>query len=182
MKKIVGPFRSAFLNGRAITDNYIVAHETLHFLKKKRNLKYMALKLDMAKVYDKMERDFTGVVLEAFDFHESFVQIIRECISSVTFSIPVNGSPFGNVIPSRGLRQRNPLSPYLFILGAEVVSQMLIKTESEMFIHGVKVARNAPSISHLYFGNDSFPFCSAKVIELGKLKIFWMTDMVCKVK
>ena len=55
MKKIVGPFQSAFLKGRAITDNYIVAHETLHSFEKKRKLKYMALKLDMAQACDRME-------------------------------------------------------------------------------------------------------------------------------
>lgn len=171
MKKIVGPFQSAFFKGRAITDNYVVAHETLHSFKKKRKLKYMRpWSLIWLKLMMGWNRILQGAVLEAFGIHESFVQIIRVCISSVSFSILLNGYRFGNVIPSTGRRQRDPLSPYLYIFGAEVLSWMLIKVESEGFIHGVKVARNAPSISHLYFADDSFLFCSAKVKEAREIK------------
>ena len=78
------------MGGKPISDNYIVAHEVIHSLKKKRKEKTMGLKLDMEKAYDRMERNSLRVVLEAFGCHEDFIIIIQECISSVSFSILLN--------------------------------------------------------------------------------------------
>ena len=104
----------------------------------------MGIKLDMPKAYDLMEWYFIKETMNAFSFHKEFLDIIKEFISSVSFSILLNGSPFGKIIPSRGLRQGDPLSPFLFLLGALVFSQMLIRVEEEEYIHGVKIARAAP--------------------------------------
>lgn len=80
----------------------------------------MSLKLDMAKVYDHMVWDFLKKC---------------PCLSSVTFSILIIGPPIGNVEPSRGLRKGDPLSLYLFVLGADVLSRMLIEAKEEGMIH-----------------------------------------------
>lgn len=72
-----------FWKERSITDNYIIAHEITHFLSLGKNVKTMSLKLDMAKVYDRMEWDFLIETLQAFDFDNKFIQTIKECISSV---------------------------------------------------------------------------------------------------
>ena len=81
----------------------------------------------MAKAYDRMKWDFIEVVLWSFGFQEELIKIILECISSVSFSILLNGSPLRLVNPIRGSRQGDPLSTYLFILGAKVLSRMLLK-------------------------------------------------------
>ena len=129
LPNIISPSQSAFLKGRLITDNYIIAHEVIHSFKTKKKSKSMGIKLDMAKAYDRMEWDILLEVLIAFGFSVSFSKLINECISSVTYSILLNGSPFGNFKTSRGIRQGDPLSPYLFILGVEVLSHMLTTTE-----------------------------------------------------
>lgn len=86
-----------------IFDNYIIAHEILHPSKKKKKSKIVVLKLDMAKACDRLEWDFLSNVLEAFGFHKIFVRLINECVSSVSISILLNCSPYGNFTPSRGL-------------------------------------------------------------------------------
>lgn len=86
------------------------------------------------------------------------------------YSILLNGSSFGNNIPSRGLRQRDPLSPYLFILGAEVLSRLFIRAEKESLISGIKVAKRAPGISHLFFVDDIFIFTGAIIQEAREIK------------
>lgn len=70
----------------------------------------MGLTLDMSNAHDRMEWDFICETLEAFGFQNEFIQITRECLISVSYSILLNGSPFGNIIPSRGLRWESPLS------------------------------------------------------------------------
>ena len=87
LNKIIGLFQSEFVEGEAISNNYIIAHEVIHSFKWKRKEKTISLKLDIEKEYDRMECDFLQIVLEAFGFPKDFIKIIQECISSVSFSI-----------------------------------------------------------------------------------------------
>src|ERR1044072_831764 len=86
-------------------------------------------------------------------FPENWVTLIMECISNVNFSIMLNGSPQAPFIPHRGLRQGDPLSPYLFILCGEVFTAMIKKAVTDRSLHGIQIARNAPVISHLLFAD-----------------------------
>jgi hypothetical protein len=90
----------------------------------------MILKMDMEKAFDRMEWNFLLAIMLKLGFHPSWVNWIRICISTPSFSILINGSPFGLFSPSRGLRQGDPLSPFLFILGSEVFSRLLFKEEA----------------------------------------------------
>ena len=74
----------------------------------------------MAEAYDQLEWFFIKETLEAFRFHEEVIRILNECIPSVSFSIALNDSHYGNVTPSRGIRRGDPFSPYLSILGEKV--------------------------------------------------------------
>ena len=76
----------------------------------------------MANAYVHMEWDFLGIVLESLGLHNEFINVILEFVCPISFSISLNRSPFGLVNPSRGLRQGDPLSPYLFTLGVELFS------------------------------------------------------------
>lgn len=108
---------------------------------------WLALKLDMEKAYNRMKWDFILKVLMCFRFNEQWVGWVKQFISIVSFSILLNGSSHGFFKPSQGLRQGNPLSPFLFILGAKVLSRLFTRAEEQGFLHGVKVARAAPPIS-----------------------------------
>jgi hypothetical protein len=127
LHKIVSPMQSAFLKGRSIQDNSIMAHELFHIMKYKRGKGgLMALKLDIEKAFDSLEWSFLLKILELLGFHPTCINWIGQCISNSSFSILLDGSPYGNFKPSRGIRQGDPLSPFLFILGSEILSRLIL--------------------------------------------------------
>ena len=92
------------------------------------------------------------------------------CVTSVSYSIMINGDPKGYIKPGRGIRQGDPLSPYLFLICAEGLSALMRKAERDRMIRGVSICRGGPRISHLFFANDSIIFCRAKLSECTALQ------------
>jgi hypothetical protein len=172
LPEIISPQQSAFLPGRLISDNTLIAFETFHHLKHNTNKRkgYVGIKLDMAKAYDRLEWDFIEVTLNTMGFPSNLVQTIMRCVSSVSFSILVNGQPSQKFKPNRGIRQGDPLSPYLFILCADVFSNMISNKQNQSLINGLAIAQSTPKISHLFFADDSLIFCKAKKEEATQLK------------
>ena len=150
--------------GRLISDNILIAQEMFHGLRTNKACqgKYMAIKTDMSKAYDRVEWDFIKALLQkmGFDFH--WITLMMECISSVKYWVLLNGQPRGLIIPHRGLRQGEPLSPYLFILCTEALIENIKKAERERHLTGMKVARACPSISHCYLRTIVFSFVRLK--------------------
>ena len=147
---VISDSQSAFVLGHMITDNVIIAFEVIHYLKNLRGGRnvQMVAKLDMSKAYDRVEWDYLKAILLKLGFHARWVMLIMECVSSATYSVLVNGEPTGYIKPSRGLRQGDPLSPYLFLICAEGLSALIRKAEHDRLIHGVAISRGGPHISH----------------------------------
>ncbi|CAH9141904.1 unnamed protein product [Cuscuta epithymum] len=143
LRNLIGENHSAFVPGRSIVDNVVVAFETQHFLKRKCNGKegYVALKLDMSKTYDRVGWDFLRVIMIRMGFDMRWVNMIMECVATVNYYVQFERDFLGSIIPGRGLRQGDPLSPYLFIMVAEGLSALLKKAEARGDIHGVEVCR-----------------------------------------
>ena len=130
----------------------------------------MFLKMDMEKAFDRMEWSFILAILKQLGFSPIWLDWVRTCITSASFSILLNGSPFGHFTPERGLRQGDPLSPFLFILGSEVLSRLLLREESKGSLKGLRIARNCAHINHLLFADDLFLFGKASPSEAACLK------------
>ena len=93
-----------------------------------------------------------------------------QCISSVTYAVRINGKPSGHIIPTRGLRQGDPLSPYLFLLYVEGLSALIKKATADGFLEGISVSRGGPCLSHLFFAYDGLIFCKATIKECDVLQ------------
>lgn len=98
-----------------------------------------------------------------FGFDTKWIEWIMTCVRKTTFSVNINGSPKGFIQPERGIRQGDPLSPYLFILCAEVLSHMMRRAETQGNIIGIKISNASPSVTHLLFADDSLFFCQANM-------------------
>jgi hypothetical protein len=166
LPKFISPFQTAFVPGRLMQDNSILAHEMLHTLKHKRGRGgLMAINIDMEKAFDKMEWPFLLAILKQLGFHDIWINWIRICISTTSFSVLLNGSSFGHFRPSRGLRQGDPLSPFLFIIGTEALSRLLHNS-----LRGFKISRSNASLNHLLFADDLVIFTSATSSEASPIK------------
>ncbi|XP_019186580.1 PREDICTED: uncharacterized protein LOC109181284 [Ipomoea nil] len=172
MDGVISESQSAFIPDRLIMDNILLAAEVGHFLNRKQCGVggWSALKLDMAKAYDRVEWSFLRKMMLALGFHAGWVEVIMKCVTSVSYNIQVNGTKCDPIIPTRGIRQGDPLSPYLFIICAEGLSMMLQRAHNVGLIHGCRVTRGAPPISHLFFADDSLLFFKAKAEEATEVK------------
>ena len=136
-------------------------------MKKVGKVGHVALKLDMSKVYDRLEWGFLKKIMEKMGFHPTWIGWIMEYIQSVSYSILVNGEPKGHIIPSRGIRQGDPLFPYLFLLCSEGLNGLIQHAVDGGQIEGFSLCRSNPKISHLFFADDSLLFCRARVEDVG---------------
>ena len=172
LSSIISETQSAFVPGRAISDNVLITHEVLHYLQtsKAEKICSMAVKTDMSKAYERLEWEFIQLVLERLGFHPTWVKWIMECVSSVTYAFLINGSPRGRVKPSRGIRQGDPLSPYIFILCGEVLSGLCNRAQESGEMTGVRVARGSPQVNHLLFADDTMFFTRANEESASALK------------
>jgi hypothetical protein len=95
--------------------------------------------------------------------------MIMACVTTVNYSVVVNGNVVGKIFPSRGLRQGDPISPYLFIICAEVFSALLHNAQMRGCISGVPTSKKGPKITLFFFADDSLVFCNANRVEWRRL-------------
>jgi hypothetical protein len=130
---------------------------------------YMGIKLDMSKAYDRVKWGFLEAVMSKLGFLYRWIKLTMECVKTVSYAIVVNGQRVGSIKPSRGLRQGDPLSPYLFLFCVEALSSMLCLVENNRVIIGVPTSKRGPRISHLFFANDNLLFYKANSVEWRRL-------------
>ena len=153
-------------------DVTLIANEAVNS-KLKDNLSGLLLKLDIEKAFDHVNWDCLLSVISKMGFGQRWINWIRWCISTTNFSILINGTLSDFFHSTRGLRQGDPLSPYLFLLVMETLSQLLFKAKSGGFIKGFKVGSNSGvegDLLHLLFANNTLLFCEANSEQLRYLR------------
>ena len=123
----------------------------------------------MSKANDRVEWIFLEKIMEKLGFDRRCISLICSCIKSVSFFVLVNGEPHGNFTPNRGLRQGDPLSPYLFQLCAKRLQSLIQQVENSGSIKGVSLCSARPKVSHLFFVDDSLLFCRANTQECATI-------------
>ncbi|KAJ9708014.1 hypothetical protein PVL29_000195 [Vitis rotundifolia] len=176
MGEVISDSQHAFVQGRQILDAVLIANEALDS-RLKVNKPGLLLKMDIEKAFDHVNWDFLMEVMSKMGFGPRWISWMKWCCSTASFSILINGSPSGFFHSSRGLRQGDPLSPYLFLFAMEALSQLLSSARNGGFISGFKVGgrgREGLTVSHLLFADDTLIFCDANADQLQYLSWTFM--------
>eukprot|EP00253_Pinus_taeda_P012157 PITA_12157 len=164
---IISPEQSGYVEGRQITDGIILSYEIIHSLKFSKK-PGMLLKIDLSKAFDSISWDYMKKILSAFGFANTWIRWIMTMVSSTFFSILINRIPSATFRPSRGLRQGDPLSPFLFIIMAEGLGRSLHSAIQSNALKGISL-HGAPTVSHQQFVDDNMIFGHSSVQEARSL-------------
>jgi hypothetical protein len=179
LDQIISKEQSAFVPGRMITDNALIAFECIHAIQRNYGEEFCGNKLDLSKAYDRVDWGFLKSLMEKLGSQRKWVQWVMTCVSTVRYSVRFNGVPSHSFSLSRGLRRGDPLSSYLFLLVANGLSTLLRHYEGLGQIEGLIVCRRAPSITHLLFVDDSLLFYRANHEQAAAVKQLLSTFEKC---
>ena len=171
LPSIISTSHNAFVQGRQILDSILIANECLDS-RIRQGEPGVFCKIDVEKAYDHVNWDFLIYLLQRCGFPLHWRNWIRFCISTVRFSILINGSPSGFFESSRGLRQGDPLLPLLFVVVMEALSRLMDRTVHGGYLSGFMVGNHEGSevmVTHLLFADDTLMFCGADPSMLTQL-------------
>ena len=146
LRSLITEHQFAFAKDRLISDNIMVAFETLHHMKQHNSGKhgFMAIKLDMSKAYDWVEWVYLERLMEKMGFCARWIALMMSCMKTVLYSIMVNGEPTGMIHPNRGIRQGDLLSPFLFLLCTEGLHALIKHSARNGDIKGFSLCKRGP--------------------------------------
>ncbi|KAJ9535832.1 hypothetical protein OSB04_un001013 [Centaurea solstitialis] len=170
LARLVDLNQSAFIPNRNIGDNVLLAQELMRGYHRQRGSRRCAFKIDIQKAYDTVNWCFLEEILKRFGFHPCMISWLMKCITSASFTLRVNGEHHDFFPAKRGVRQGDPLSPYLFTLVMEVLTLMVRRR-----VHNCPQFRFHPrceklGLTHLCFADDLLMFCYGNVESVRVLK------------
>jgi len=160
--KLISPTQSSFVPGRQISDNIIIVQEVLHSMRRKQGkVGYMAIKIDLEKAYDRIRWPFIRETLQEAQLPRDMVEVIMNCVTTTSIKMLWHGTPMKVFQPTRGIRQGEPLSPYLFVLCMERFGHIIAYALREGVWRPIFASRGGPPLSHLFFADDLILFGEA---------------------
>lgn len=167
-------------SGQAITNNVLVTHEILHYLKLSKVSKRgsMAIKTNMNKIYNRIEWGFLEAVPMRFGFAPTWINWLLECVTTVVLFLS-QWFTSRQAQTNERIKTRDPLSPYLFIFCTEVLSDFCRKAQENGSMPGIRVARNSMCVNHLIFADDFFFFFNVEWIW-RVVKLWWESYQVMR--
>ncbi|GKV15349.1 hypothetical protein SLEP1_g26146 [Rubroshorea leprosula] len=155
LDSLISPCQASFIPGRRGSDNVIILQELVYsFSKKTGKVGDLIFKIDLEKAYDCLEWSFIRETLLFFQFPPKIIDLIMSAICTSSVSVLLNGDRTEPFSPSRGIRQGDPLSPYIFIPCMEFLALTITKASSLGYWKGCKAGRGGPLLSHLFFADD----------------------------
>ena len=162
--KLISPLQFAFIPSRRGTDNAIIMQELIHTISRKKGRHgFIEVKIDLEKAYDKLEWGFIREMLIKINLLHNIIKLIMSYVSTVSTSIVVNGGASDLILPSRGLRQGDPISPYIFIICMDFLVQLIEEKCSTNKWKPVRANRSGAAFLHLFFANDLILFAKANL-------------------
>lgn len=159
LKTVISPTQSSFVPGMQIIDNVVICQEMVHSLWHKRGRKGgMILKIDLDKAYDRLEWSFIQETLLDAGLPRQMVNVIMQCVTNASFRLLWNGELTDGITQSRGVRQGDPLSPYIFVLCLERLAHRIMKEVAAGAWKPLKASRHGPAVSYLFFADDLMLF------------------------
>jgi len=146
-----------------------VANETLEEVKRKKK-ECVVFKVDYEKAYDSVSWEFIYYMLERLDFCGKWIEWIKNCLESSSISMLVNGSQTTEFKPFKGLRQGDPLTPFLILIAAEGLAGVVRHAEEKMLVESIEVGENRVKVSMLQYADDTLFFCKASIQSVLNLK------------
>ena len=168
---IITEHQSAFTKDRLISDNILLAFESLHCMQNHMLVKdnFMTLKLDNKKAYEWVEWKFLESIMEKMRFTERWINLLMLCITTVSYSIIDNSEPKCFIKLTKGITQGDSLSPFLFLLCTEGLNGLISQATSQGDIYSFSFSRRSPSLTHLLFADDNLFFCRSTTEECQKV-------------
>eukprot|EP00253_Pinus_taeda_P028277 PITA_28277 len=169
LPNIISLEKTGFVEGRQILDGLVVTQEMIHSLNQNKQ-RGMMIKLDLSKAYDRLSWRYLRAVLEAYEFEKRWIEWIFSMISTPIFSILVNGNPTRTFNASRGIREGDPISPFLFILPAEGLGRIIKREIRKKKIRGLKPRGKNLAITHQQFVDDIMLFGEVSIRDVRAIK------------
>ncbi|GKU88289.1 hypothetical protein SLEP1_g2571 [Rubroshorea leprosula] len=154
MNGLIGEQQSAFIGGRQLADGAVIANEAIDEIKRKK-MRCFLFKADFEKAYDNINWEFLDYMLERMNFGSVWRGWIPECLRTNSVSVLLNGSPTKEFVMQRGLRQGDPLAPFLFLIVAEGLNGIISTAVAKNLFEGVPMGEGSMNISHLQFADDT---------------------------
>jgi len=169
LSSVINDWQSAFLKDRGMLDSVLMANEVIEDLRRSGRAG-LCLKVDFKKAYDSVRWDFLYDMLHKMGFQSKWIKCMRGCMESATVYVLVNGSPTEEFIPTRGLRQGDPLALFLFIVVAEGLERLIRQAIKANLLSGTKMGREEVEICILQFADDTLSLCEESHCNVVTMK------------